>query len=576
MRPLPGVNQPLPTPLSISTRRPPHRAKDVILGLWDGHDAGAALVRRGRLVAAVSEERHTRLKRQGGFPHHALREVLELGGVSPGEVELVAVAGRQGRGPARLFDARYAATDPNTVDPGSPTSTLFAAYQNGAAAWPLVSALDRRATRWALSRRLREHGLHRAALRLVDHHRAHARSAAAALSPSPEPALVLTADGYGDGRALVLWRLEDGELTELTAQGPADSPALLYGALTRALGFREGEEGKLTGLAALGAPLGLGLGLRGHADGFTLDRRAALSALRRARLRGASPAALAATLQGALEEAALELVRAALARSGLRRLAVAGGLFANVALNGRLATLALSELAVAPAMTDQGLCAGAALELAPRIADPVPTLLLGTPAGTAGPDPAHIAAILARGEPVAVVRGRMEFGPRALGARSILLHAGCPEAARRLGASLGRAPFMPFGPVLLAERAAEAFACDLAPVAGACRAMTVALPARGAFIEAAGAAVHRDGTARPQLVDPAEDPWLAALLRAFTAETGCPALVNTSFNRHREPIVRTAAEGRAAAAALGVHAVVGGELLSPGAGGPRRAWRAGS
>ena len=98
---------------------------------------------------------------------------------------------------------------------------------------------------------------------------------------------------------------------------------------------------------------------RGHADGFTLDRRAALSALRRARLRGASPAALAATLQGALEEAALELVRAALARSGLRRLAVAGGLFANVALNGRLATLALSELAVAPAMTDQGLCAGA-------------------------------------------------------------------------------------------------------------------------------------------------------------------------------------------------------------------------
>lgn len=121
---------------------------------------------------------------------------------------------------------------------------------------------------------------------------------------------------------------------------------------------------------------------------------------------------------------------------------------------------------------------------------------------------------------------------------------------------------MPFAPILQAESWDAAFDLPRAGIEAATREMVLALPTRPAFAQAAAAAVHVDGTARPQVVEKARDPWLHGVLAAFTAKTGCPALVNTSFNRHREPIVNRAEEALASGRQVGLAAVVvGAEIM---------------
>ena len=150
-----------------------------------------------------------------------------------------------------------------------------------------------------------------------------------------------------------------------------------------------------------------------------------------------------------------------------------------------------------------------------------------------------LAERLAAGRPVVRVVGAMEFGPRALGHRSILAPAHRPEASAELNAALARDDFMPFAPIVRAEDATSAFP-GLSPMADAARFMTVALDVSATFRAAVPAAVHVDGTARPQVVHEAEEPELHRLLCLYHARTGLPALVNTSFNMHQEPIVGSA------------------------------------
>jgi carbamoyltransferase len=154
----------------------------------------------------------------------------------------------------------------------------------------------------------------------------------------------------------------------------------------------------------------------------------------------------------------------------------------------------------------------------------------------------------------------MEYGPRALGHRSILCDASDPAASARLNAALVRDEFMPFAPMLRAEEAASSFP-GLAPVAAAARFMTVALPASEAFARACPAAVHVDGTARPQVVHREEEPDLHRLLSAYHGRTGRPALVNTSFNMHQEPIVASARDAVRSFLRSGLPAMRLGPLL---------------
>lgn len=546
----------------------PMPAFPVVLGVWDGHDAGAALVVDGKVVAAISEERLTRHKRQGGWPTLAIDAVLQQAGVAPQRVGAVAVAGRYGRAPARWMNQRYAAQDPRGIDPLAVDSRIFAAYQATIAQLPGVRGWERSLGSLALSRQLQQHNLAHAHIALVDHHRAHAHTAAPLLNGD---GAVITWDGYGDGVSLAIWTLSGGHLRRVRVAGPGASLALLYGAGTRLLGFAEGEEGKVTGLAAagcVGAPHAPDFSpvLRDHDWLCRVDLKRATAAMRQALATGCDPADLAAALQAAVVHAAVRVIGTACRDLKVRRLAVAGGLFANVSLNGQLAQLPeLDAFAVCPAMGDQGLCVGAALAVGAAFgAGEVADWRLGPAiAGTAGPDPRAVARALARGDLIGVARGRMEFGPRALGNRSILADPRRASVPAELNRRLQRSGFMPFAPMIAAGHWPQAFAFDPTRAVHACRHMVLALPVSQAFAEMAPAVIHLDHTARPQLLDATDDPWLVAVVAAFTALTGCPALLNTSLNLHGEPIVADVAQALACCQGANLDSLVAGDQWRP-------------
>jgi len=558
------------------------------LGTWDGHDAGAAVCVGGRLVAAMSEERLTRVKKQAGWPRRSIDAVMALAGVGPRDIAKVGLAGTTGRLPARLLARRFEARPPQQEDPLAWPARLYAAYQNGPAGIAALAAVERVGSLRIARRRLAEIGI-KAPVHLVDHHRAHALGGVAAVAGIPEvherrgeQALIVTMDGYGDKISTAAWRSSRGRLELLQADGAASSVALLYGALTRLLGFSPGEEGKVTGLAgACDVPDAAQLDIDLHAfieqagGRIHVRRRHAIAAMRKALRSGIPPEHLAAALQNALDRAVVGFIHHHAAATGLRDVAVAGGLFANVVVNGRLAAMCgdgkpLRSFTVFGAMGDQGLCAGAAWHVGWPARPVVGDLRIGVPAGSiggaasrSGGEQASAAAVVERleaGQLVGVCRGRLEFGPRALGNRSILFDPRRNDLAATLGRRLKRPSIMPFAPILRAADWARLFDQPYATVARSTAAMTLALPLRS-DAPAIPAASHVDGTARPQTIDRATDPWLHDVLDLWHQRTGCPALVNTSLNRHREPICATASDALAAAEATGLDAIVIGATL---------------
>jgi carbamoyltransferase len=255
-----------------------------------------------------------------------------------------------------------------------------------------------------------------------------------------------------------------------------------------------------------------------------------------------------------------------LARHPSRHLGVAGGIFANVKLNRLLAeTLPLDELFVFPAMGDEGLAVGGVLcwlmkrdglkrwlenrqplgdlYLGRDYSGAIDRALSGTPGVRATGEPPIDGAVrrLVAGEIGAIHTGRMEYGPRALGARSILANPSRRDTHDLLNKRLDRSEFMPFAPVVAAERAADVF--DITSVnARACRYMTIACGVRPEWRARISAVVHVDGSARPQIIARADNPTYYDILAAFERATSLPVLVNTSFNVHEEPIVNAPAE----------------------------------
>jgi carbamoyltransferase len=266
---------------------------------------------------------------------------------------------------------------------------------------------------------------------------------------------------------------------------------------------------------------------------------------------------LAAAWQHTLETVLVRYVRHHLGRHRVDKVALAGGVAANVKLNQRLGEIpGVSRVFVYPAMSDCGTGAGAAMAIqaasgglrSTRLRDvflgpafakrDVEAALAGRglrtrPLG----DPAEeIADLLAQGKTVARCAGRMEYGPRALGNRSILYQAGDPRANRWLNEKLRRTEFMPFAPATLTEEAHRCY-LNLDVAADAARFMTITYDCTDFMKQASPAAVHVDGTARPQLVDRETNPSFHAILAAYHRRTRIPSVLNTSFNIHEEPIV---------------------------------------
>jgi carbamoyltransferase len=503
------------------------------------HDPAAALVVDGVVVAAAEEERFSRRKhgkRPVPFsaweqPALAARWCLRQAGLAPADVDLIGFS----------YDPALArpAADMGLDDPWDKLRTLYAARAPEFLAEELP-------------------GLDPARARFVRHHVAHAASAGLAAGP-PECA-VLVCDGRGEQDSFLGGQYSDGQLEILATQPLPHSLGLMYEELTAHLGFlRSSDEYKVMALASYGQPRFLDQireQVRPVPGGFRTDPvdwgELAPARPRGGELTGAH-ADLAASVQRRLEEVLLALAGELYDRTGDRVLAMAGGTALNCVANTVLHERGpFEEVWVQPAAGDAGTALGAALQIAADKGEPAWSM---TGAGLGRgftdaeveaalrtarvpferpPDLAGaVADVLAGDGVVAWFQGRSEYGPRALGHRSLLAHPGRRANLDRLNDVKGREKFRPVAPMVLADRAAGIFSRGPLPSPYMLFVHDVAPDWRDRI----PAVVHVDGTARVQTVDPGTQPLVAALLAAFEERTGLPVLVNTSLNTAGRPMV---------------------------------------
>lgn len=507
------------------------------------HDPAAALVVDGRVVAAAEEERFSRRKHgkqavpfsTWEVPASAIRWCLEDAGVAPEEVDAVGYS----------YDPALMRDEP--LDPGGLDRD-----------WEYLRTLyAERAPRFLASA---VPGLNPAVVRHVRHHVAHAASTALA-SPHPDAA-VLVVDGRGERTSMLAGVYRDHKLDVLTSQALPHSLGLLYENLTEHLGFaRSSDEYKVMAMASYGEPrFADELRERVYAcgdGGFRTEPIAwdELAPRRRPHEETLDPvhADLACSVQRVVEDVLLDLVGWLRDRTDGDALCLAGGVALNCVANTRIhAEGGFDRVWVQPASGDSGTALGAALSLAASFGEPItpmPSALLGrgwsderieatlTEAAVDYERPGDVAAAvgdaLADNRLVGWFQGRAEFGPRALGGRSLLADPRHAANLERLNAVKGREQFRPVAPMVLAERAAEIFSRGPLPSPYMLFVHDVAESWWGRI----PAVTHVDGTARIQTVDAAADPRLHATISRFAERTGVPVVVNTSFNTAGRPMV---------------------------------------
>ena len=504
------------------------------------HDPSAALVIDGVTVAAAEEERFSRRK-------HGKRPVLFAAWELP---ELAAKWCLEHAGlEAADLDAVTYSYDPDRARPAEemglhdPWDHLRQTYARQAPSF-LATALP---------------GLDPASVVFVPHHVAHAASGALA-SPHPDTD-VLVLDGRGECASHLAGRYEGGELAVHAAQELPHSLGLLYEDLTDHLGFlRSSDEYKVMAMASYGSPRFLDelrQWVRPDGRGGFLTERVDWSALAKRLSPGEDwtedHADLASTVQTRLEEVLLELAGWLRERTGGTTLTLAGGVALNCVANTRLfAESGYDDVWVQPAAGDAGTALGGALHLAYTQGDtlqPMPGADLGRswtddeiesylrtaqvpyerPADVA----LEVAECLAADGVVAWFQGRSEFGPRALGHRSLLAHPGRRENLERLNDVKGREQFRPVAPMVRAERASQIFSRGPLPSPY----MLFVHDVDPDWRDRIPAVVHVAGTARVQTVDAETEPLVARMLEAFEQRSGIPVVINTSLNTAGRPMV---------------------------------------
>ncbi|HEY8503313.1 MAG TPA: carbamoyltransferase [Gemmataceae bacterium] len=552
------------------------------------HDSAAALVLDGEVVAAAQEERFTRTRHAPGFPRHAIDYCLREAGLGPRNLDYIAFYDKPLAKFERLLET-YLAFAPHG----------FRSFCRAMPLWLKEKLHLRRAVRGGFD------APPRAPVVFPEHHESHAASA---FFPSPfEEAAILTLDGVGEWTTTALG-VGRGNTVRLThhLRFP-HSLGLLYSAFTYYCGFKVNSgEHKLMGLAPYGRPVYEEAIYRHLIDlkpdgSFRLDMRyfnycqgLTMTGRRFHRLFGGPPRQpeselqqrhkdLAASVQKVTEEVMLRTAREAHRRTGMRNLVLAGGVALNCVGNGRLLREGpFEQVWVQPAAGDAGGALGAALfvwhQLLEKPRSPAARgaqkgSLLGSRFESSeigaflkgrGANHRHfpdegellgkVARLLAAGKVVGWFHGRMEFGPRALGARSILGDPRDPRMQSTMNRKIKfRESFRPFAPAVLREHAHEWF--EMRPGTDSPY-MLFTFPVREDRRSAIPAVTHVDGSARVQTVDGERNPRFHRLLRAFHRLTGCPVLVNTSFNVRGEPIVRTPEEAYRCFLATGMDVLV--------------------
>jgi len=531
----------------------------VVLGInCFSHDTSACLLRGGRIVAFVEEERCNRERHTKRFPDSAIAFCLRQAGIGLDQVDLVAFAHRPG------LDLARGAMD--ALRRGSPKRLAVQA------------AVDANLTRKELA--FRRRWGYRGRIAHVGHHDAHAASAFFA-SPFDEAA-VLTLDRGGDFLSTTLQHGRGSSLRQLVGVRNPDSLGEVYSALTWYLGFLpNADEGKVMGLAPYGrdklvgeladlvrrTPDGL---FRVNLEWFAYQRQGGWLSRRFVERYGPPRVSeseiterhedIAHALQDVIEETALHVARSLRARTGSRNLCLAGGVALNSVMNTRLLREAgFEEIFIQPAASDAGNALGAALWLwhqrlgrpreepmrhafwgpeFPASACEEAVSSRGLAARKVGDAPAEAARLLTESMIVGWYQGRSEVGPRALGARSILADPRQPEMKDIVNSRVKRREaFRPFAPSVLHERGPEWFGGYYPN-----EFMLLVLPVRRDRQAAIPSVTHVDGSARPQTVTPELNPAFHRLISEFERRTGVPVVLNTSFNLRGEPIVLRPAE----------------------------------
>jgi carbamoyltransferase len=544
------------------------------------HDSSACIVRDGELLFAIAEERVSRIKHDAGFPRLAIQACLDFARLRADQLDEVCF-GWTTAGPGFRHDLKCLATGglPLTYLNVLTTTLHFLStwHQEGGA----------KAFRQSF-------GDVKARIRFVDHHLAHAISAYA--YSGFEDAAVVVMDGRGAWEATSIWYGSQGRLQHVLTIPFPDSLGLFYSEFTAYLGFqRNSDEWKVMGLAPYGEP---GVNL----DAF-IDPEAAPYRVKARRLFGngngsfssvtpllgaarepeseieARHKNIAYAVQDACEMAMMSVVRMGVEKTRCRNLCLAGGVALNSKGNGRIAASGLvDKIFVQPAASDDGVALGAALApyldnngrlpnkamrhayLGPAFDDPAIETALRTYklAYTRLDDPAATAAeLLSQSKILGWFQGRMEFGPRALGSRSILADARDPEMNAKVNNAVKfREWWRPFAPSLKKEAASEYL--ESATDSPFMILTAQVRPEKRAVIPSV---THVDGSARPQTVEKEINPLYWRLLDEFEKRTGVPVIMNTSFNLRGEAIVHTPTDAVRTFFSSGMDALVIGSFL---------------
>lgn len=550
-----------------------------ILGIHAGHDCGAAVVADGVVASAVNEERISRNKLSFGVPVGSIEESLRCAGLRAEDIDVVAL---ESIGfPNFLLNNGRPWLQKALLTRGAALKDFFFVrgkkleYVYGLSAIPLnllaLSGLPRLlmtdAASWLAT--VRRFGLSKK-ISLVRHADCHLASAY--YTNDAEDALSICTEEYDGLNSFKIDAVRNGRIEPVAASPYPDSPGVFYSLVTRMMGFNQLLHcGKITGCAALGDPSKAyplveklmwteGMNIRTSPLLYKLVVDYARTKAVPEYFAGHTPVDLAAAFQKRLEDTISEAVGRAVTQTGIRSLVLSGGVHANVLLNQKLLELpGVESIYVHPGMSDAGTALGAALWVAGKEdgmrPGKLPNVFLGTditPGEThqalekhgltstlSNNISADTARVLAEGKIVIRVAGRMEYGPRALGNRSILYNCQDPGITTWLNHRLDRTEFMPFAPAVMAEHASRCFH-GLEGAEYTSEFMTITFDCTDWMKENCPAVVHADGTARPQIVTRESNPGFHAILEEYHKITGIPVLINTSYNIHNEPIVRTA------------------------------------
>jgi carbamoyltransferase len=576
----------------------------IILGINFCHDASVTLIKNGRLLGAIEEEKVSRIKQDFGWPRLAVDRFLIEYGIQKNEVDIVAFGScfNESMQPGEIKYYFSKSTTNRYVDIGN----RILAYSRLKS-----SAIDVQKNEKLFGKLLQKEGFANSKVEFYNHHLCHAASAYYA-SPI-DIDLVITCDGQGDGDSFNFYQINDKGIELIKALDHTVSLGQFYGAITQLLDFKPTRhEGKITGLAAYGKHTDLvdkfynlwfyeNENLRRYPYGKTdqefmrlgLDKELPFKTKINIKVsqdnignlyhrnyyillqwlkettKKHNKQDIAFACQNVTEQIVKEQVKMVISQYfGSRKvnIALAGGVFSNVRVNQELYELeAVNNIFVQPAMGDSGIGMGAAFlsaiskhsfnprerafsfshtYLGPNYDNEIEQFLYKATANpqlvvTKMDKPAlFVAQKLASNCIVGFWEGRMEWGPRALGARTIMLNTFDRSVNDSLNMRLNRTEFMPFAPVVLDYKARTYFPNYQSHVPAADY-MTITYNTAEQFKEQLQAVVHVDGTARPQVIRREINSYYYDIIHEFDKITGCGAIVNTSFNAHEEPIVST-------------------------------------